>query len=86
MPVISKFYGIVIRILGARDLAARFHAIYDNTELVVSIWPLKVVQGDAPLRVQTMVLEWAAQHQQELLAAWHRHRFGMPPFRIAPLQ
>jgi len=86
MPVISKFYGIVIRILGARDLAARFHAIYENTEMVVSIWPLKVVQADAPQRVQDMVLEWAAQHQQELLAVWNRCHAGMPPFRIAPLQ
>ncbi len=86
MPVISRFYGIVIRILNARDLTAHFHAIYGNTELVVSIWPLRVIQGDAPRRVQEMVLEWAAQHQQELLSAWNRCRFGQPPICIAPLQ
>jgi uncharacterized protein DUF4160 len=86
MPVISKFYGIVIRMLLARDLTAHFHAIYENTELVVSIWPLKIVQGDAPRRVREMVLEWAAAHQQELLSAWNRCRFGQPPMRIEPLQ
>src|SRR5262249_53573194 len=67
MPVISKFYGIVIRILRAHGLEPQFHAIYGNSELVVSIWPLAVVQGDAPRRVREMVLEWAIQHQQELL-------------------
>lgn len=86
MPVISKFYGIVIRMLRAQGLAARFHAIYENTELVVSIWPLRVIQGDAPGRVREMVLEWAAQHQQELLTSWQRCLLGQPPTRIQPLQ
>ena len=86
MPVISKFYGIDIRMLCARALDARFHAIYENSELVVGLWPLKIIQGDAPRRVREMVLEWAAQHQQELLAAWNRLQFGQPPLRIAPLQ
>ena len=85
MPVISKFYGIVIRILRAHGLEPQFHAIYNNSELVVSIWPLAVVQGDAPRRVREMVLEWATQHQQELLGAWNRCRFGQVPQPIAPL-
>jgi hypothetical protein len=86
MPVLSKFYGIVIRMLRAQGLTAHFHAIYGNTELVVSIWPLKIIQGDAPGRVREMVLEWAATHQQELLAAWHRCQFGQTPLHIAPLE
>jgi hypothetical protein len=86
MPVISKFYGIVIRMLRAQGFSARFHALYGNTELVVSIWPLRIIQGDAPGRVREMVLEWAAQHQQELLTSWHRCLSGQAPARIAPLQ
>jgi hypothetical protein len=86
MPVLSKFYGIVIRMLRAGSLNAHFHAIYDNTELVVSIWPLKIIQGDAPGRVREMVLEWASQHQEELLNAWHRCLSGQTPSRIEPLQ
>ena len=41
MPVISRFYGIVIRMLCVRQFTAQFHAIYGDTELVVSIWPLQ---------------------------------------------
>jgi uncharacterized protein DUF4160 len=85
MPVISKFYGIVIRMLCARPLDARFHAIYGESELVVSIWPLRIIQGDAPSRVRDMVLEWAAKHQQELIAAWQRCQHGVAPLRIDPL-
>ena len=86
MPVISKFYGIVIRMLCARQFGARFHAIYENSELVVQIRPLTVMQGDAPIRVRSMLIEWATQHQQELLSDWHRCSYGQPPLRIAPLQ
>jgi hypothetical protein len=43
MPVLSKFYGIVIRMLAARPVEARFHAIYGNWELVVGIWPLHII-------------------------------------------
>jgi hypothetical protein len=32
-----------------------------------------------------MVLEWAAQHQQELLSAWSRCQTGQAPQAIEPL-
>jgi hypothetical protein len=86
MPVISKFYGIVIRMMGGTPLEPRFHAIYGDSEVVVTIWPLQVVQGDAPRRVCDMVLEWATDHQQELLSAWNRCRFGLAPETISPLE
>ena len=35
MPVISKFYGIVIRMLFIRPFVAHFHAFYGDCELVV---------------------------------------------------
>ena len=85
MPVVSKFYGIVIRILSLQAFEPRFHAIYNDSELVVNIWPLAVIQGDAPSRVRELVIEWAAKHQQELLVAWNRCRFGQAPQPIAPL-
>jgi hypothetical protein len=85
MPVLSKFYGIVVRMLFAPLLGARFHAIYGNQELVVSIQPVAVIQGDAPPRVRALVLEWARQHQFELIAAWRRCQAGIRPEAIAPL-
>ena len=86
MPVLSKFYGIVIRMVFTRAFTAHFHAIYGQWELMVGIAPLRVIQGDAPLRVQDMVLEWAAAHQRELLDDWIRCGSALPPFPIAPLQ
>jgi hypothetical protein len=83
MPVLAKFYGIVIRMLCARNLGARFHAFYHDHELIVNIWPLQVVGGEAPEWVRAKVLEWAGLHQQELLDAWNCCRLHCPPQRIA---
>ncbi len=85
MPVLSKFYGVVIRMVFIQPYGAHFHAFYDNSELVVGIDPLRIIQGEAPSRVRAMVLEWAASHQPELMAAWARLRAARKPAAIAPL-
>ena len=85
MPVLSKFYGIVIRMAFIRPFAAHFHAIYEQWELIVGITPLRIIQGQAQRRVREMVLEWAAMHQAELLEDWTRCGSAQPPYPIAPL-
>ena len=86
MPVLSKFYGIVIRMVFIRPFAAHFHAIYGQWELIVGIAPLRIIQGEAPGRVRDMVLEWAAEHQRELIDDWNRCSVAIPPLPIRPLQ
>jgi hypothetical protein len=71
--------------LCARLVGARFHAFYENYEIVVSVWPLTIVEGDAPSWVREKVMNWAVLHQQELLAAWNRCLAGQRPGIIAPL-
>ncbi len=83
--MLSKFYGIVIRMLCLPSFAARFHAIYGHSELVVQISPLRIIAGEAPEPVRARVLEWAQQHQQELLAAWNRCCLAQRPLPIPPL-
>jgi hypothetical protein len=86
MPVISRFYGVVIRMLGARTMGARFHAFYGDSELVVSIDPVRVIEGEAPAGIRELVLSWALQHQKELEAAWRRIEAGLAPLPIAPMR
>lgn len=70
MPVLAKFRGIVIRMLIDRTFGKRLHAFYGNTELVMGLNPVRVIQGDVPPWVETQALNWARQHQQEILPAW----------------
>ena len=85
MPVLSKFYGIVIRMLFVRHWSAHFHAIYGNCELVVGVAPVRIIQGEAPPRVRSLVMEWASVHQSELLQAWNRLAYAQAPTTIEPL-
>ena len=85
MPVLAKFYGIVIRLLCVRSLGARLHAFYGDAELVINLRTLKIIQSDAPPRVRELVLVWARQHYRELQANAELVYRGQPPLAIAPL-
>ena len=37
-----------------------FHAVYGGEEIQIGISPIKILEGNAPKRVQSMVLEWGA--------------------------
>ncbi len=86
MPVLSKFYGIIIRMFFTNSFVPHFHATYRDQELLVSIDDLSVIQGDVPSRVREMVLEWAAAHQAELQVAWSRCQDALSPLPIQPLE
>ncbi|MBK9138460.1 MAG: DUF4160 domain-containing protein [Verrucomicrobia bacterium] len=85
MPVLAKFYGVVVRMLFAPLLGAHFYAIYGDHELVVRIGTLKIIQGDAPEDIKRLVLAWARRHQTELLDAWRLCQRGARPQPIGPL-
>ncbi len=86
MPTISRFYGIVIRMFYRDHAPPHFHAVYGENELTVGISPIVILEGSAPARVRSMVLEWAALHQTELLSDWDAFRHSREPAPIAPLE
>jgi hypothetical protein len=52
---------------------------------VFSITDLKLIEGHLPKRVIAMVLEWAFEHWEELLANWNLAVAKKPLHAIAPL-
>ncbi len=68
MPVLAKFYGIVIRRLIDRTFGTHFHAFYGDCELVIGLNPLRVIQGEAPQWVREWALDWVRHYQSELLS------------------
>lgn len=63
-----------------------FHAIYTGNEAQVGIDPIIVLEGKLPNRAISMVIEWAALHQRELMDNWHRLRNDQPIQTIQPLE
>jgi len=62
-----------------------FHAEYGSDQMVVDANTLGVVGGRLSPRATRLVMEWAAQHQSELLQAWQQARNMEPLDRIDPL-
>ncbi len=86
MPEISRFFGIVIRMYFDDHDPPHFHAIYGDTEAQINIEPIGYIHGHLPGRAFSMVVEWAALHQRELMDNWQRLRNNQPAQKVSPLQ
>ena len=85
MPELSRFYGVVIKMYYNDHNPPHFHAEYGSDQMVVDANTLAVIGGRISPRATGLVMEWAAQHQSELLQAWQQARNMEPLDRIDPL-
>lgn len=58
-----------MRRLSHRTFGTHLHAIYGDSELVIGLGPVRVIQGDVPPWVYAHALNWARQHENELRLA-----------------
>jgi hypothetical protein len=81
MPVIARFYGILIKMYFSQSEhgTPHFHAVYGEFNGVFDIETLEMMEGDFPLRAQRLVKEWASQYQQELLRMWQTNEYRHLP-------
>lgn len=81
MPVIARFYGIVIKMYFSQSEhgVPHFHAIYGEFNAVFSIETQEMLEGDLPVRAERLVKEWASQNARELLDMWNRQEFRRLP-------
>ena len=86
MPEISRFFGIVIAMYFKEHAPPHFHAKYGEYRAAFSILDLRIVEGSLPRRVSALVLEWAFEHRDELMANWELAINGEAVFRIDPLK
>ena len=86
MPEISRFFGIVITMYYDEHNPPHFHARYGKDRAAIEIETLRVRDGNLPPRALGLVIEWASDHQEELMADWETTRSDTPPAKIAPLR
>ena len=82
MPVLARFYGMVIKmyLLGKEHNPPHFHVLYGEYNAVIDIQTLEVMEGDLPAKGLGMVREWAGQYQKDLLDIWNTQHFRkLPP-------
>jgi len=70
MPVITRFYGIIIKMYFNEHGIPHFHAIYNEYNGVFDIKKLNMIEGDLPNKAQNLVKEWGEKYQNEILKMW----------------
>lgn len=83
MPVISFFFGIVIRMYHDEHPPPHFHAIYQDFEAFVGIADGEIIRGRLPKRAARIVRQWALDHHDELVANWARGE-ALEPMEMIP--
>jgi uncharacterized protein DUF4160 len=86
MPIISHFFGIIIRMFYNEHAPPHFHVEYGEYKASVNIQTLEVFDGKLTRRAQELVLDWAELHQKELLEDWELCRKHQEPKQIEPLK
>lgn len=70
MPEISRFLGIIIAMYYQEHNPPHFHVRYNEYKAAISIKDLALLNGKLPPKVFGLVIEWASQHQEELMEDW----------------
>lgn len=82
MPVLTRFYGIVIRMYfqQSEHNPPHIHAIYGENMAAICINDGTILEGELPKKALEMVLEWTEIHKVELLKMWETQEFtALPP-------
>ena len=84
MPVLSRFYGIIIRLcfLQSEHNPPHIHAIYNEDVAAIDFMTGDVLEGELPPKALAMVQEWLQLHKDTLLEIWNTQEFK----KIPPLE
>ena len=84
MPVLSKFYGIVIKMYfqQAEHNPPHIHANYGDDTASIDIQSGDICEGYLPPKALSMVREWIEINKAALLKMWNTQEFE----KLAPLE
>lgn len=84
MPVLSRFYGIIIRMyfLQKEHNPPHIHAIYGDDVAAITISDGKILEGSLPGKALEMVREWITNNREDLLDMWDTQEFK----QLSPLE
>ena len=84
MPVLSRFYGIIIRMYfqQSEHNPPHIHAIYGEHDAAVDIQNGNVLEGYLPAKALEMVREWISIHKDDLAKIWDTQEFK----QLSPLE
>ena len=77
MPIISKFYGMVVKMyyLASEHNPPHIHVIYGEYIGVINLLTLEMMQGDLPNKALSIIKDWTLIHRDELIEMWTTQEF-----------
>ena len=88
MPIISMFYGFIIRLYlldNKQHHLPHIHAKYGEFEATVGIQDGEILIGELPRKQLRLVQAWIELRRDELVADWELAVNGEAPYKINPL-
>ena len=88
MPVLSTFFGIIVRMYkerGGKHNMPHIHVEYSGEELVIAL-DGTVLEGSIPKNKMKLLEAWMEIHREDLEANWSLLSNGDQFFRIDPLK
>lgn len=73
MPEICRFYGIIIKMFfkPREHEPAHIHAIYNEYVGIFDIQTFEMIDGDLPIKAQSLVKEWLGTNYKHLIDMWN---------------
>lgn len=88
MPVLSTFFGIIVRMyreVGGTHNMPHIHAEYSGDEIVIAL-DGTILEGEIPKNRLKLLEAWMEIHREDLEANWKLLSNGEQFFRIDPLR
>jgi hypothetical protein len=85
MPIISTFFGIVIRMFYKEHEPGHFHAEHQGQQGKFDFDGNTIVGNIRSRTALRLIREWASSHRTELESNWQKMKAGQPLERIEPL-
>jgi hypothetical protein len=72
---LTRFYGIVIWLIGGDHNPPHIHASYSGSEGCFDIRTASQIEGDMKGKSLQLIAEWIGAHRLELLTMWETQEF-----------
>lgn len=88
MPELSRFYGIIIKMMfgdTGKHSKPHIHVYYNDFIAIIGL-DGELIAGSMPVKQFRLVAAWITIHEEELHTAWDKAVNNMSFDKIAPLQ
>ena len=65
--------------IGSEHNPPHIHVVYNEYNAVYDIRTQQLIEGDLPVRADSMVREWIAVYKDELMEMWNTQNFKQLP-------